>query len=460
MLLWLWLVAAAAWGGESNLWPLWVQVADDAHGRPDRIGSLGPLLALTQREDTRILSFRPLWTSFTSADGRLTSHHVLYPLVNWTERGDRQSASSLNLLQYWRRPEAGDAFLQAFPFVFSRRAPDPEDSYFAVWPLGGELKRRFWRDRIQFGLWPLWVRTERGDETRTHFPYPFLQHLDGPRSSGFAVWPLYGRFARAGDYRRTYALWPVYYDYQDKLDQPVPYARFGVLPFYHRETAEGLRSETFLWPFFGYTREGEPRAPYAENRYLWPLLVQGRGTERHVNRWLPVYAHETRPDYAKRWYLWPLLKRETDTPPGLVRERTSLLFFLYRDDSRQFGGTSARLTFLWPFLGYWEDGAGRRQLQALDPLGVFFPANEKVKENWSPLFAVYRLDERGGHRRHALLWDLAVWERDAEGLEAVRLGPFAAWDRAAGWGFLPGAAAATREPARPNPARPPFFRRH
>lgn len=423
---------------DTNVWPLMVKQGVSLDSRPEHTGSLGPLLSETLRGQTRILSIRPLWTQFTDATAGSASYHLLYPVANWMDNGSVQFGHVLNLVQFRRDLDREVTFFQAFPFIFSQRSPEPDQSYFALWPLGGVLKNRLWRDRIRFVAWPLFVQTERGDETRTHLPYPFVQHLQGPRSRGFGLWPLYGHFEREADYSRTWALWPIFYHYRDNLDEAVPYERFGVLPFYHRETAAGLQSETFLWPFFGYTRETDPRPAYSENRYFWPLLVQGHGEERRVNRWMPLYTHERRPGYRKEWYLWPLLERETFEQPGLLRERDSFLYFLYRDERQHFAGRTARLTFLWPLLGYWHDGYERTQVQLLDPLGVFFPSNQKVKENWTPLFALYRYDLRGQAARHSVLWDLLVWERDAAGLSSFYAGPLFEWHRGGQWDLLKG----------------------
>lgn len=426
------------YAGESNLWPLQVRQWDSPVGRPDHTGSLGPFFAKTLREETRILSFRPLWTSFLNQTSGVRESHILYPFLNWTVDGDLFHGHLLNLLQFRRDPAREEAFFQLFPFVFSNRTPEPDESYFAVWPIGGVLKNRLWRDRISFFAWPLFVQTVRDDETRTHIPYPFIQMLDGPHSRGFGIWPLYGQFARDNDYAHRWALWPFFYHYRDKLDEPVPYERFGVLPFYHRETAAGLKSETYVWPFFGYTREFEPRKSYSETRYFWPLLVQGRGEERHVNRWMPFYTREREPGYEKRWYMWPLLELESFEQPGLRRERTSFFYFLYRDERQHFADTTARLSFLWPLYGYWHDGHDRTQVQVFDPLSVFFPANRAVRENWSPLFALYRFDERSGNARHSLLWDLVVWERDPGGLKAFYAGPLFEWVEGSHWQVLKG----------------------
>lgn len=435
---------------ETNWWPFFVGQEDSPEGRPDHSGSLGPLFSSTLREGERILSIRPLWTSFQGrADGSY-SHHLLYPLANWYDRGTVRNGNALGLVRYRRADPQEETFFEIFPFVFSNRTPDPASSYFALWPLGGTLKNRLWRDRIDFALWPLWVRTQLADETYHHFPYPFLRKLDGPRSSGFGFWPFYDHSERENDYHHTWILWPFYYHLLDDLDQEVPGERFGLWPFYHRETALGLKSHSWVWPFFGYTRETEPRVPYSENRYLWPFWMQGRGEERHLEWWLPLYGLDRQPGEEKRWYLWPLVKREAFSEPGMTRDRTTLLYFVYRDDRQRIGERELRKTTLWPLFAYWDNGLGQRQFQAFDPFSVFFPHNEKIRENWTPLFAVYRFDERSGSRRHSVLWDLLVWEGDQQGLNALYAGPLFEWERGSHWEILKGLVGSDTEETGPT----------
>lgn len=421
-----------------NFWPLYVVDRDPVEGRPQAFSSLGPLFSIKDTDSMRIISLRPFWTSFHPVAENRFQGHLVYPFVNWQSGDGGQSGHVLNLLRYRRQPSTEMTFFQAFPFLFIKDVPEPEDSYYAFWPLGGYLRNRFWRDEIRFVAWPLYLQTRKNDEVRTHIPYPFVQMLDGPRSRGFGLWPFYGHFERKGDYENTWAVWPFFYHLRNKLDEPVPYERLGILPFYARETGAGLQSETYAWPFFGYTRESDPRAEYSETRYFWPFLVQGRGEEKMVNRWMPVYTHETRPGYGKKWYLWPLLQREQWTQPGLERHRTSLLYFLYWDEQQVFAGTRARQSFLWPLYGYWNDGFDRRQLQFFDPLTVFFPSNRKVRENWTPLFALYRYDRRAENTRHSFLWDLFIWESDPRGWQSFHAGPLFEWVGESHWEILKG----------------------
>jgi hypothetical protein len=434
-----------SYAGETNVWPLYVEQVDSPVGRPDHAGSLGPIISRTQKGPVEIKSIRPFFTSFENLETGGKESYLLYPLFNWKDYPEYDTKGSQNLIKLRESDSTDEFYTQVFPFYFRNKTNDPETSYHAFWPFGGTLKDRFGRDEITFYAWPLFVRTQRDDETRIHTPYPFIQQLDGPKSNGFALWPFYGHFEREDDYEKTFALWPFYYNQYFNLDQEEPYQRLGVLPFYARETAPGLKSETFAWPFFGYTRENAPREEYWENRYFWPFFMQADGDKRTVNRWMPFYTHETSGRTDKKWYMWPILKRKTTREQGFIRDRTSVLYFLYRDEKQHYADGTAQMTTLWPIIGYWNNGAGRKQVQLLDPFTAFFPRNEKIRENWTPLFTLYRYDERMGNGRHSLLWDFVVWEKDATGTLGFFIGPLFQWEAGGEWSILKGLIGKTGE---------------
>jgi len=448
--------ARALAGAGDNFWPVFTSRAADAFGRPDTFTAAAPFFERKSPPDRsqRILSLRPLFTEFDDAARDEQDTHWLYPLFTQRQSPHRSAWNVLSFARGSHYTDTGTHYLEIWPFYIARDTGRPEDSYRAVFPFYGTLKHRLWRDRIDFLAFPFYVRTQLGDETRRHFPYPFLQYRSGPHSSGFGVWPLFGAFARENDYRHSWILWPLHYDLDDDLDKAVPRNRFGLLPFYASETAEGLRSRTFVWPFFGYTTHSAPRPDYHEVRYFWPFIVQGRGDERYRNRLLPLFSHERMPGYEKSWVLWPLFRTEQWQPSASTpaRERSTILYFLFDSDTQTAPGLHANKTLLWPLFGMWDNGEGQRQFQLFDPLSIFFKSNRAVRENWTPLFALYRYDARAGSSRHSLLWNLLVLEREAGGGRAFQLGPLFEYAREGGsegageWQILKGLIGARRGP--------------
>ena len=308
---------------------------------------------------------------------------------------------------------AGVRDFDVWPFYLSRDTGAAATSYHAVFPLGGTVLNRFGYDRISWTLFPLYGRFDRGGATTTTVPWPFIKILQGHGNHGFALWPLFGWRAQAGVYREQFYLWPLIYQNEAKMSAPIPEESLGVLPFYARDQGDGFRSETFLWPFFGYTHRQAPYR-YHETRWFWPLLVQGRGDDRRVNRWAPLYTHSVIKGDDKHWVLWPLFRQEQWTEAGLTQTKTQLLYFLYwslreRSTARP-ALAPAEKTHFWPLISYWDNGAGQRQCQVLSPFEVFFLSNEPVRLAYSPLFALYRYERSTPADVHwSLLWDAVTF---------------------------------------------------
>lgn len=442
---------AAETDREFNAWPLLVERASGNPATAVHRASAGPLLfqhAALSPAGTTVTGVRPFWvTSHTPSTGE-ASGHVLYPLLNWTRD---ETSFRWSLFELIRRQgplpgqpapmdESGpNREFEVFPFWFERDFADPARSYRALFPIYGTVRDKLWLERASWTIFPLWFESERRGAVTTHTPWPFVRVTRGA-ARGWGVWPLYTTYERPGVQREQYALWPLIYrsTRQPHPDDPPGTAlreEAGVLPFYSRATGPGFVSENYLWPFFGYTDRTHP-VPYQEKRYLWPLFVQGRGENRFTNRWAPFYTHSGGPEREKRWYVWPLLRQAQWTEEGIERSRHQFLYFVFWHEQQRAAGRPqspvAQLTHLWPLLSRWDNGAGRRQWQLLSPFDVFFPGNQKIRQAWTPLFALARHDQAApGQSRTSLLWDAITWESRAdEDRREFHLGPILGISRA------------------------------
>jgi len=427
------LCSRPAGAGENNFWPIKVEQRDAGKTDSGRVVAWqggGPLFFSLERPDgSRAGGFRPFYVRQRDAAGRTTESDFLYPLLTHRENAADHRWSLLSLVNKEgpRDPATpGPRSFDLWPFYFSRATGDPATSYHAVFPLQGTVINRFGDDRISWTLFPLYGRFERNGVTTTTVPWPIIKVLKGDGNRGFTVWPLWGWRAKAGAYREQYFLWPLIYRNEEKLWAPKPDVALGVLPFYARDESADARSETYLWPFFGYTHRTAPRR-YDETRWFWPLFVQGRGDDRRINRWAPFYTHSVVGGDDKHWVLWPLFREEKWNDDGLAQTKTQFLYFLYwslrQRSTANPVAAHAQKTHLWPLFSYWDNGAGHRQLQVLSPLEVFFQDNEPVRLAYSPLFALYRLDRRAADDvRGSLLWDAVTWRR-APGRREFHLGP-------------------------------------
>ena len=419
-----------AWAGEINYWPFWVGQTDAA-GEVRAWQAVGPLVFARQDgAGPAYDGFRPFYLHKSDPAEGLTESMVLYPFYLRRESAGVRSWTVFNLVNH-AEPVDGESgrrtrSFDVWPVYFSRDTGFADSSYRAVFPIHGTIKRRLGYDRLDWTLFPLYGRSEKGGVTSTSTPWPFIRHREGNGNSGFALWPLFGHAEKPGSYRHRYLLWPLLYRQESRLSEPTPTLREGFLPFYARERDADSVSETYLWPFFGYTHRQAPQ-PYREVRYLWPLLVQGRGETRHINRWAPFYTHSRIKGVEKTWFGWPLIRHQEWDDGALHRSRSQLLFFVFWSEQQRSlarpNAAVASRTHFWPLLTVWDNGAGRVQAQFPSPLDVFFPGNDRIRQLYNPLFALYRLDQRGpGDVKETFLWNAISRYRGPE-RRAFHVGP-------------------------------------
>ncbi len=420
----LWFAVCAQ--GEENLWPFYVG-RSESPGPDKSVQYLGPLFFHQWTGPNDVRGFRPLF--MTTHTGDVTDSNIIYPFFNWHSEPGYSSFSFFHLIEHrsnhgsTTRPNDGFDF---WPIYFSRDTGNPETSYKAFFPLGGTVRNRLSHDSISFVAWPFYMQTQKGGRRVTHTPWPIMRVYTGPGYDGFELWPLFGRNSHAGDYVHQFYLWPIFFKSEDNLAAPVPDVRWGFLPFYATATGPGYKSETFGWPFFGYTHRTQPDT-YDEKRFLWPFLVQGRGSERMVNRWAPLYSHSVVKGYDKTWFLWPLFRHGSWNDNGLHQEKDQFLFRIYWSlEQRSLtnpAAAPARKTHLWPLFSSWNNGAGSHQVQALSPFEPFFQENTRMRRLWTPLFALYQYDRQPDATvRHSFLWS-AITYRHSPVAREFHLGP-------------------------------------
>jgi hypothetical protein len=428
---------ARAGAEERNLWPVRVAQQDVA-GHVISWESAGPLIFKKPGPDNDTVSgVRPFFVRNEDVNGLTTVATVLYPLFIYRADSDTYQWTFFNLINKGGpkhgvpvyRADQTEAF-DLWIFWFSRQTGSPETSYRALFPIAGTIKSRFGFDQLSWVIWPLYLRSESKGAVTTSTPWPFIRTTQGAEQ-GFALWPLFGWRNRPERFHKTFYLWPLGWNNtlqppEDAAPGTSPLRQVGAIPFYTRDQRDGYINENYVWPFFGYTDRTRPNR-YHETRYLWPFLVQGRGDDRWVNRWAPFYTHSVIKGMDKTWIMWPLLRRATWTEAGVEQTKTQFVYAFYWSlEQRSLTNPKAApadRTHLWPLYSKWDNGAGRRQFQLFSPFDVFFPNNEHVRETWTPLFAIYRSDQRApDDRRWSALWRAVTW-RQEYGEKEFHLGP-------------------------------------
>ncbi len=414
-------------GRDVNAWPARVS-QHDATGETISWQGAGPLLFRQPVAGGSARGFRPLWVEMRNPTGEFQAGYFLYPLFSYARDETTYRWSLLELIRRTDRRAGAEpprsqfdqrGGLEIWPFWFWREAGDPELSFRGLFPIAGTVRHKLGMERVRWVLFPLYAEVEKRGAVTTHTPWPFIRVTRGAAHGG-GFWPFYTSVEHPGVSQSTHYLWPLGYDVT-RLPSPddpsgaAPRRDVGFLPFYARSTGPGQYNVSYGWPFFGHTEHTQPKL-YREYRYFWPLLVQGRGEEKYINRWGPFYSHSIVKGYDKRWYAWPLVRRAQWEEEGLLRTKTQFLYVLYVSHRQQSlarpSAPVGTLRHLWPLYSTWDNGAGRRQWQFLSPFDVLFPGNQKVQHAWTPLFTLARHDQRApGDTRTSLFWDAITWRQ-------------------------------------------------
>jgi hypothetical protein len=421
---------------ELNAWPVYVAQKDPA-GQTLSWSAAGPLLfsePAPSPEAGTAEGFRPLYAKVTGGGSVRTD--ILYPLFYYRKYPDSYKWSIFELINGEgvdaRVAKAGgptDTHFDIWPFYFSHETKDPVDTYHALFPVAGTIKYRLGFDRLSWVLFPLYVDTIKKGTNTTYAPWPIIRVIRG-ESNGFAIWPLFGNTTGPGPARHSFYVWPFIWNnvLEPNPEGTAPGTEVGFLPFFTRETGPGLVSENFVWPFFGYTERTIPYR-YSEKRYFWPFFVQGKGDDRLVDRWGPFYTHSSIKGEDTTWVGWPFWHQKKWVDGDIAQRKTQFFYFLFWSlDQSSVSRPSIAPAYkrhIWPVVSIWDNGAGSKQVQVPSLFEVFFPDNAEIRENWTPLFSLYRYSRKPtGETRNSLLWNAVTWRRNTtEGLVEFHVGP-------------------------------------
>ncbi len=389
---------------DENIWPVRVDWEENSEVQRTRIA--GPFYERNIQEDETFIALRPftLRREYHSDPTTQYSESFLYPLYKYTQYEGHSFRTIFQLIR-WKSIDndtsetigtnEAESYLRAFevfPFYFDYEYANPDYSYQGLFPIYGTVRNRLFVDQIDWRLFPLYAKVQDDDETAKYYIWPFFKDLEGPKSKGFGIWPLYGNFSRENDYHHQYLLWPFIYHNQNHLDRDIPQTKIGILPLYHEETREGYKQKDILWPFFGYTYSNNPS--YDESRFLWPFIIQRRGQDRYLNQYAPFYSHSIKNGTESYWYLWPIYNSREYETEGVLVKRWKLLYFLYwhmnQYEAAQPDNKIAQKSHFWPLYSYRSETDKVTQFQLLSPLEPLFQNNEEIRKLYSPLLALYR----------------------------------------------------------------------
>jgi len=386
-----------------GIWPLFSYYT---YGEQKEVEVLGPLFTWKEDREGTEWGIRPLVYRTHHPSQELLRWEFLCPLGKYQlKEGDRKSY--LFPVSVFRdevtssRPERR-ARNYAIVTAFWGRT-DHDEGYGGFFPIAGQFKERFSRDRIVFYLWPLYSRIEDEGEVTWRVPWPIVSVMGG-KARGLYIWPLWGHKERAGEYSRGFILWPFYVYKDDDLDTDRPVRTRFYIPFYATQRSPGARTDIFITPFFFHQRVDDPS--FDKWRVPWPIVTLVRSERARETEVFPLFRVREEEQKKRLAILWPLYKYEWDIMTA--EEETAHRFLLvnkHRIVKELATGKEALDTNIWPLFDYRRGFEGEKSFYIFSLLPSFH--DDALERNIYPLLWVYRYTRSAqGATLSDLLWGL------------------------------------------------------
>jgi hypothetical protein len=408
-----------------NLGPLFFMEKDDETGEK-RIDALGPLISYEKQADETGYGLRPIFYNYRDDRKDRTALDMLYPLSTYRSfEGDTKFQAVIYVF-YYKSDLQENGYREReytlFPLIFARHAEDPDRSFFAVFPIYGNMKSKYGKDRIQFFLFPLFLQTENYGVTNSNFIWPFIGYYSGNGASGGRLWPIYGQKTVGDSSRDEFAMWPIYMK-REKDFFGAQISSLSILPFYYGLDMPGRKQRTYAWPFFTYV--DNTNRNYKRYDMPWPIVTISRG-DVNINRVFPLFSVKKEEDFESGYALWPLYSWRTHRLDDYEIKKRAVAYFLYKDVQnipRVEGGRDSRAINLWPLFTYRRTPDGKAYFNTLSPLETFLQDNPPRERNWRPLWTIFRWDrDEEGNHVSSFLWNTFRTESGKKGVK-VELTP-------------------------------------
>jgi hypothetical protein len=393
----------------------------------NRTEILGPCFYSQQKESQHLWAIPPLTLSHLEDSATdYEEFDFAYPVVTYVRFGEEyrwQFFQLFNLAGGRDLDKNSTHRFSLFPIYFQQRSTDPGQNYTAVFPIYGELKHRFFRDEIDFTLFPLYSKTRKKDVVTYNMPYPFFHLRHGDGLQGWQLLPLaghehkevtsrtngFGETQVVGGHDDSFIMWPFFTRATNGIGTDNVVAQQGLLPFYSLYRSKLRDSTSFGWPL-GVTHTVDREKKYEEWDAPWPLVEFAHGEGKTEKRVWPFYSRAKNQFLEAGWYLWPVYKYNRVTSAPLDRERTRILFFLYSrvNERNSDTGRAFQRTDFMPLFTHRRDFNGNERLQILSILEPIFPTNETIERDYGPLYSLWRSEKnpRTGEASQSLLWNL------------------------------------------------------
>jgi hypothetical protein len=296
---------------ERNLAPLYSSYSTAGGGvEQEALGGALRLSRATPHGPWTQWAFRPIVVQDREPGGDTLSRFIV-PFGNSKDRGDEYQWQLVPITRYDRRVTSDGQLewtLLTLPGIYWSRRSDGR--ILRAWfPFGGVMESFISFDRLEFVLFPIWMKTLRNGRYTHHVLWPFFSYTNGAGGPSWVFWPFYGESIYAGRYERRFWFWPFFHLH--KNNQYLPPEKRETMwmfwPFFGRTDRGAFRATSILWPFFGWSHD--PSTGFWTFDAPWPLIefLNAPKEDIHRARVWPFYSSYHGDGLDSKWFLWPVV---------------------------------------------------------------------------------------------------------------------------------------------------------
>ena len=364
----------------------------------------------------RFFAVRPFYSHTQDPSTEREVRDYFWPLyTRKTFKEDQYSRFLFFGYSYNFSPETDRRRVWVLPIYF-KGVDIHDESYFAIFPLGGTVHEILGLDEVKFVLFPIYAKWQVNDvRTKTVF-WPIYSKSQSPKVDRFRVWPFYGRSSLLDEYNKKFILWP-FYSSVEYINDRNPGGGFILFPIYGRVINERSRNYWVIPPFFRYSNSEEQRIIHAP----WPFIqiADGEMYKRYV--W-PIYGKKHIGNHTTQFFIWPFVwNNKAEYLQHTKYRRQAIPFFYYESDvvtlptaTHDTGEVLSRYWKIWPLMS-WERNDQDSRFRTLE----LWPLRNTpgVERNWAPYWSLYRRVHEAGETGHHLLWGLYRQSKGSETFE-------------------------------------------
>ena len=377
-------------------------------------GGVYPFYDNVQTDEGSFFAMRPFYSKTVGEEGQVQD--VLWPLYSRKEFKNEQTSRAL--IFWWTHNFAADAESPRdrnwlLPFYFQGRDKNDE-SYFALFPLGGTLHEFLGRDTISFVLFPIFGKSQINEVKTTSVLWPIYSRTRGDGIQRDRVFPIIGKSVLEGKYEKKFVLWPFWTsaEYFYPGDSGTSWILFPICG------RSNLEKESTWWvipPFFRFTH-GE-----REDRILcpWPFLQKTKSDHMDKLYVWPLWGRKQIGDgmVDRTFVLWPFLWSEKHQQAHLAVSRKKALPFFFFEEQRlreldrpeEEWAEVSKGWKIWPLMSWQRSGElSRFRMLELWPVSNVAP----LERNWTPLWTLYKRTHANGVTKKDILW--FAWHSEKE----------------------------------------------